>query len=245
MTHLYCDWSFPPTSGDLNFCSKILIMLMKSIKFTCKENKYTGYFWILCSICSTKKFLSSQTGFKSAWESSTSLQNPSALQGQTFCVLQHQFCHVHQQLHAHQCCSGWKKPLKAPVFRKILLPLLQLRTDFPAGWDTGCGFLQSSTVLNCHMDSQGEAQRQFWPSLAPHLNFQYFLLELQLVRMVAQLVCLLQSGTKRASHKYLPVLAIDADIVNEEIRVYLGLKGSSRDHLVHLNPCSPILMTVL
>lgn len=61
MTHLYCDWSFPPTSGDLNFCSKILIILMKSIKFTCKENKYNGDFWLLHSVWSTRKCLSSQT----------------------------------------------------------------------------------------------------------------------------------------------------------------------------------------
>lgn len=61
MTHLYCDWSFPPTSGDRNFCSKILIILMKSIKFTCKENKYNGDFLLPHSTCSTKKCLSKQT----------------------------------------------------------------------------------------------------------------------------------------------------------------------------------------
>lgn len=61
MTHLYCDWSFPPTSGDLNFWSKILIILMKSIKFTCKENKYNGDFRLLHSRCSTKKCLSNQS----------------------------------------------------------------------------------------------------------------------------------------------------------------------------------------
>jgi len=33
-THLYCDWSLPPTSGDVNFCSKIRIMLTKRMKLT-------------------------------------------------------------------------------------------------------------------------------------------------------------------------------------------------------------------
>lgn len=61
MTHLYCDWSFPPTSGDRNFCSKILMILMKSIKFTYKENKYNSDFLFPHSMCSTKKCLSRQT----------------------------------------------------------------------------------------------------------------------------------------------------------------------------------------
>lgn len=61
VTYLYCDWSFPPTSGDLNFWSKILIILMKSIKFTCKENKYNGDFRLLHSRCSNKKCLSNQS----------------------------------------------------------------------------------------------------------------------------------------------------------------------------------------
>lgn len=141
----------------------------------------------------------------------------SSQQHQTYCILQHQVCCVQQLRDAHQCCSAWQKPLKVPVFRNIFSPKLQLRTGVPAGWDTECGFLQSSTVLNCHMDSQPEAQRQFWPSLAPHLNFQYFLSELGLEKIAAQLICLLQSSTKRASHTYLTVLDIDADITNEGI----------------------------
>lgn len=36
-THLYCDWSFPPTSGDVNFCSKIRIILTKRTKLTCTK----------------------------------------------------------------------------------------------------------------------------------------------------------------------------------------------------------------
>lgn len=73
------------------------------------------------------------------------------------------------------------------------------------------------------MDSQSEAQTQFWPSLAPHLNFQYFLnpiwtlSELGLEKIVAQMICLLQSSTKKASHKYLTALGIEADIRNEGI----------------------------
>lgn len=41
-THLYCDWSLPPTSGDLSFCSKIRIILMKRTKLTCKERDRTS-----------------------------------------------------------------------------------------------------------------------------------------------------------------------------------------------------------
>lgn len=147
MTHLYCDWSFPPTSGDLNFCSKILIMLMKSIKFTCKENKYNGDFGILHSICSKNKFLSGQTGAKSVWELCTSLQSPSVpnLSCTALPLLPHPATTASPPF-----CSGWQRSFKAPIFRSVFLPLLQLRTGFPAGWDTGCGFLQPSTKWSHH-----------------------------------------------------------------------------------------------
>lgn len=32
--YLYCDWSFPPTSRQRSFCSRIRMMLMNKIKFT-------------------------------------------------------------------------------------------------------------------------------------------------------------------------------------------------------------------
>lgn len=86
MTHLYCDWSFPPTSGDLNFCSKILIILMKSIKFTCRENKYNGDFWCLHSICSTKECLSSQTNQLSRGCCLHPVGTHWALHCQTYCL---------------------------------------------------------------------------------------------------------------------------------------------------------------
>lgn len=38
-THLYCDWSLPPTSGEVSFWSKILTMLMKRAKLTCTETR--------------------------------------------------------------------------------------------------------------------------------------------------------------------------------------------------------------
>lgn len=41
-THLYCDWSLPPTSGDLSFCSKIRIILTKRTKLTCTERDRTS-----------------------------------------------------------------------------------------------------------------------------------------------------------------------------------------------------------
>lgn len=40
-THLYCDWSLPLTSGDVNFCSKIRIILTKRTKLTCTKKDKT------------------------------------------------------------------------------------------------------------------------------------------------------------------------------------------------------------
>lgn len=37
--HLYWDWSLPPATGHISFWTRILIMLMKMMKFTCRGQK--------------------------------------------------------------------------------------------------------------------------------------------------------------------------------------------------------------
>lgn len=178
MTHLYCDWSFPPTSGDLNFCSKILIILMKSIKFTCKENKGNGDFWCLHSICSAKECLSSQTNQLSRGCCVHPARTHRDLDCQTYCLF-------------YQCTSAWPplpvwlaKAFQSPSSEKCSPSKIPAEDRFPSrtGHWIWFGATEHCPKLSCGFMTESPKENvspiySFDPLFSLTLTFNIFCLD--------------------------------------------------------------------